>query len=201
MPWTYQISVEGDLLNYSPLFPVPDGYWLCEWSCERKKENEKQRRSRRHLRNTRKHAVSDSHTPTFDSTNPVVWCHLMGHFARKISEAATHVPAGRHPGARRNLPFACFQVPAHASASIRTSQWLVVPVPFSRHCFNSKQSHEPSWAQSLKPWESSTARCSCSWSLPSLSKTFGCWTFVVNHVGELLGELAAELLPSHLALN
>ena len=93
MPWTYQISVEGDLLNYSPLFPVPDGYWLCEWSCERKKENEKQRRSRRHLRNTRKHAVSDSHTPTFDSTNPVVWCHLMGHFARKICEAATHVPA------------------------------------------------------------------------------------------------------------
>ena len=43
MPWTHQISVERDLVNYSPLFPVPDGYWLCEWSCERKKEKKKNR--------------------------------------------------------------------------------------------------------------------------------------------------------------
>ena len=195
MPWTHQISVERDLVNYSPLFPVPDGYWLCEWSCERKKEKKEQRRSR-HLRNTRKHAVSDSHTPTFDSTNPVAWCHLMGHFARKISEAATHVPAGRHPGARRNLPFACFQVPAHASASIRTSQWLVVPLPFSRHCFNPKQS-QPSWTP-----KSETLRKQWAAGLTDLfCKTFRRWTCVVNHVGELLGELAAELLPSYLALN
>ena len=180
MPWTHQISVERDLVNYSPLFPVPDGYWLCEWSCERKKENEKHRRSRRHLRNTRKHAVSDSHTPTFDSTNPVVSCHLMGHFARKISEAATHVPAGRHPGARRNLPFACFQVPAHASASIRTSQWLVVPLPFSRHCFNSKQSHEPSWAQSLKPWESSGQLVSPTSSAKRFAAGLALWTMWGN---------------------
>jgi hypothetical protein len=66
--------------------------------------------------------------------------------ARKISEAATHVAAARHSGREEesSIPLLFKRLLVHQRRSGPPNDYLFVPLPFSRHCFNPKQTHGPS---------------------------------------------------------
>jgi hypothetical protein len=172
----------GDVLIRLPHLIFKNNIRLCERSCGERRNHWQMRSNPR--REAAIFAASSSYTPTIGLDQLHCLMPSEGRtdgLARKISEAATHVAAARHSGREEesSIPLLFKRLLVHQRRSGPPNDYLFVPLPFSRHCFNPKQTHGPSL--NWYPEKSSTARQLAS---PLLRNVFAAgvelWTMCGN---------------------